>query len=541
ASYTVESQTITLAAPARAGYTFGGWYGNANLTGSAVASIPQKSTGDKSFWAKWTPASYTITYNLDGGSLPEEAVSSYIFGTALTLPEPTKTNYSFTGWFDTADFSGEQVSTIAAGAAGAKSFWAKWTPVYSVIYNANGGSGSVASSIHALNEENVLAANGFTRPGYVFAGWNTHPYRGVSTTLYRAGSGVSDLASSAGEVITLYARWLPVEQTIELADPPTRGWGHNAAGALLWQFFPERKEFVVFAGQDYKSKIDSTVYVTGRTTENRIRVLPGRSMNTWAEVPDYSISQAYSYIQWEGIPDSRGEVPAGEAVPGYVEGQIIPRPVLLGQIYNAHQIRIVFVNAEIEIPSVQGENSRSPLDIGPYHTFWKDGSWEGDFYQSLGWDLLNDHEIDAVVDCEGENKLYTPSSPGIALWDSRAQGYAYVNEIPWQPHSNSWTSWKTKNNLPHWKEYARKCVNFAKKWGYPYDYSPQDGSIENGPGVVGHRFQSFGWGPSVLEVAFRGGGSLDASDDANGVVELSGLFEIIPANGNAWTRRTTTK
>jgi hypothetical protein len=154
---------------------------------------------------------------------------------------------------------------------------------------------------------------------------------------------------------------------------------------------------------------------------------------------------------------------------------------------------------------------------------------------------LNDHEIYASVEFEGKNKLYSPSSPGIALWDSRAVGAAYNNEIPWQPHSNSWTSWKTKNNLPHWVEYVKKCLDFARKWGYPYDYSPQDGSVENGPGVVGHRFQSFGWGPSVLDVAFRGGGSLSASTGGNGFVELSGLYEIIPANGNAWTQRATTE
>jgi hypothetical protein len=91
---------------------------------------------------------------------------------------------------------------------------------------------------------------------------------------------------------------------------------------------------------------------------------------------------------------------------------------------------------------------------------------------------------------------------------------------------------------------VKKCLDFARKWGYPYDYSPQDGSVENGPGVVGHRFQSFGWGPSVLDVKFRGGGSLNASNSANKEVEVSGgygWYEIIPANGNAWTRRTTTK
>jgi uncharacterized repeat protein (TIGR02543 family) len=53
ASYTIETPGITLAAAARANYTFGGWYENSALTGSAVASIPAGSTGGKTFYARW--------------------------------------------------------------------------------------------------------------------------------------------------------------------------------------------------------------------------------------------------------------------------------------------------------------------------------------------------------------------------------------------------------------------------------------------------------------------------------------------------------
>ncbi|MDR3129935.1 MAG: InlB B-repeat-containing protein, partial [Treponema sp.] len=505
------------------------------------------STGDKTFWAKWEPVSYAISYNLNGGSNAAGNPAAYTIETAnITLAAPSRADYYFGGWFDNEKFSGRAVTSIPQKSTGNKSFWAKWTPTYKVTYYPNGGSGSVDQSVHVMGGSNVLASNGFTRSDYVFAGWTTSSGDGAGT-LYWAGRGVPDLASRPGAEVTLYARWLPKEQTIELADSPARKSGHNTANALLWQFFPERNEFVIFAGQDYKSKTDSTVYVTGRTTVNRIRVLPGRSLNNWADVPGYSPSGAYAHNQWQNAlwadwPLIFPDLLTGPTS-GYVSGQVIPKPVLLGQIYNAHQIRIIFVNAEIEIPSVQGENSRSPLDIGPYHTFWKDNSWEGDFYKStLGSDLLNDHEIDASIEFfEGENKLYTPSSPGISLWDSRKQGYAYVNEIPWQPDSDSYDSWKTKENISHWKSYAIKCVTFARNWGYPLDYSPHDGSIETGPGVVGHRFQSFGWGPSFLDVTFRGG-SLNASNGASGVVELSaGGYKIIPSTGNAWTRRTTTK
>jgi uncharacterized repeat protein (TIGR02543 family) len=52
--YTIESVAITLAALSREGYTFGGWYSDADFGGEAVTSIAAGSTGNKVFWAKWT-------------------------------------------------------------------------------------------------------------------------------------------------------------------------------------------------------------------------------------------------------------------------------------------------------------------------------------------------------------------------------------------------------------------------------------------------------------------------------------------------------
>lgn len=53
ASYTIESEAITLDTPTKDGYTFAGWFDNAGFTGSAVTTIAAGSTGDKTLWAKW--------------------------------------------------------------------------------------------------------------------------------------------------------------------------------------------------------------------------------------------------------------------------------------------------------------------------------------------------------------------------------------------------------------------------------------------------------------------------------------------------------
>ena len=53
--------TVTLCTPTRDGYIFNGWYDNANLTGTAVATIPTGSTGNKTYWAKWTQVKFQLT------------------------------------------------------------------------------------------------------------------------------------------------------------------------------------------------------------------------------------------------------------------------------------------------------------------------------------------------------------------------------------------------------------------------------------------------------------------------------------------------
>ncbi|MEI6388311.1 MAG: InlB B-repeat-containing protein [Spirochaetota bacterium] len=53
ATYNVTTASITLAAPTRTGYSFGGWYTEVGLTNVAT-TLPLGSTGAKAFWATWT-------------------------------------------------------------------------------------------------------------------------------------------------------------------------------------------------------------------------------------------------------------------------------------------------------------------------------------------------------------------------------------------------------------------------------------------------------------------------------------------------------
>ncbi len=74
ASYTYGAG-LTLAAPAREGYVFGGWYGEATFQ-HKITSISGTQTGDVTLWANWLPKTVassdgSVTLDLSGATLPD--------------------------------------------------------------------------------------------------------------------------------------------------------------------------------------------------------------------------------------------------------------------------------------------------------------------------------------------------------------------------------------------------------------------------------------------------------------------------------------
>lgn len=85
ANYTIETDDITLTAPTKEGYTFEGWYDNAEYHGDAITSIAKGSTGNKTFYAKWskvdTSISYTVVPELVSDSGTSEGTTALASGT----------------------------------------------------------------------------------------------------------------------------------------------------------------------------------------------------------------------------------------------------------------------------------------------------------------------------------------------------------------------------------------------------------------------------------------------------------------------------
>lgn len=59
--YTIESPTITFAAPTRTGYDFMGWYTSSDFSGNKVTSLPAESTGNITLYARWKNTGLSVT------------------------------------------------------------------------------------------------------------------------------------------------------------------------------------------------------------------------------------------------------------------------------------------------------------------------------------------------------------------------------------------------------------------------------------------------------------------------------------------------
>ena len=217
-SYRVSDPNMTLAAMTWPGYTFGGWYENAALSGTPVtqlitSAIPAKN---RHYYAKWTPKNYTLSYQLNdtpstAAVNPNAGFTSYTVETANhTLAAPTRTGYNFLGWYRDAGLTTPAPAVIETeqGDSNPTRIYAKWsTPLqYSITYHMNDSAGQRASNPATnpgsfnVTSPNINFANP-TRRGYTFLGWYTNP--GLTTVI----SGINTSSPANMHNFVLYAKW----------------------------------------------------------------------------------------------------------------------------------------------------------------------------------------------------------------------------------------------------------------------------------------------------------------------------------------------
>lgn len=116
-----------LATPVKEGYTFAGWYDNAELTGKAATTL---ETG-KTYYAKWEKNKYTVTLDNNGHGEKPAAIPPVEYGEPVTgLPKQlsdSTNEWVFTGWYTdakcTTEYKSEPITKETTLYAG----WRKYT------------------------------------------------------------------------------------------------------------------------------------------------------------------------------------------------------------------------------------------------------------------------------------------------------------------------------------------------------------------------------------------------------------------------------
>ena len=162
--------------------------------------------------------SYKPTYNIafdgNGATSGDMPLATFNSGENHPLPANTfsRSGYAFTNWNLAANGSntsfedGALVMDLAPAGRTVK-LYAQWREAYYyIIFDPNGGNGSM-TSMHPRRGANVrLTRNSFTRPNFHFVGWNTKADgTGTSFSDYEQ---VTDLAD-VDESVVLYAQWAP--------------------------------------------------------------------------------------------------------------------------------------------------------------------------------------------------------------------------------------------------------------------------------------------------------------------------------------------
>ena len=194
------TQPVALSALSVSGYEFDAsgevgqtyWYWVEAVGATDTTECKQPVSGMKQKPIVISPITYA---NLHGATHANP--ETYQEGSVVAFTPPSgRTGYTFTGWTPAA---------ITADMTGAQTVTAGWRAnAYQIAYYANGGSGTMTATDCEYDKEGEIAANGFTRSGYVFKGWATEENGEV---VYQPGDKVTNLTSNAGGVVRLYAVW----------------------------------------------------------------------------------------------------------------------------------------------------------------------------------------------------------------------------------------------------------------------------------------------------------------------------------------------
>ncbi len=140
ATYGSAMPAISATKPTRAGYTFQGWYDNADYakgtqyyTAAGASARKWDKAADTILYAGWRANTVTLTWDYNGGKVGSatKGTTSATYSAGAKVPmtaaTPVRSGYNFVGWF-AAKVGDDQVSSTSSLPSANATYYAQWTP-----------------------------------------------------------------------------------------------------------------------------------------------------------------------------------------------------------------------------------------------------------------------------------------------------------------------------------------------------------------------------------------------------------------------------
>ena len=313
--------------PTKRGYIFNGW-----LNGGTPYDFTQNVTQNIHLTADWTPKSYTVKFDTNGGTAIADKTLTWDDKVLDGVSDPEKPGYDFAGW----TFDGGNVLTrttyanlAADDTVTSITLAAQWTlHLYTVTLDANGGTFDASGSTVERDTMQITYGGNFNQmpipryKGYFFRGWYDEKWGGRQ---YGDEDGRGTYTYDKTEDCTLYALWeeAPLctvtfnpnggtltgaetcqEKQNERIQKPYeepiregyyfRGWYKDADCTQMWDFDdPIPGNMTLYAGWDILSYV-----IRVRLENGEQDIIINQNYGTPVTVPDDPTREGYTFIGW---------------------------------------------------------------------------------------------------------------------------------------------------------------------------------------------------------------------------------------------------
>ena len=233
-----EPYLLSSMIPVREGYDFAGWSIN-GINKDYEANDAYDGNAPLTLYALWEAKTYGLTLRDNGvgtitvlrGGDPLVSGDAIRYGDVLDITAEPLNGYSTASFWclvngsiiTTGDANQITTQLTVTGDAAVTLLDARSTEVrYTVKYDANGGTGSIADqTVNSADTTQLSDGTGFTKDHADLIGWATAPNGGVA---YALGAVLTAPIAADGQTVTLYAVWQTHETYTVSYDPNGGPW-----------------------------------------------------------------------------------------------------------------------------------------------------------------------------------------------------------------------------------------------------------------------------------------------------------------------------